>query len=270
MEATSTVHLLLSIDHFIETAKASSLRIAFLFVHFLFILYTVYVVGRALQPMHEFGRMHARETSKFQKGGTIWPMLDFLHVRNILFHTKSFTITLRSGVVQICGKESQDLHFLCAELKYSRPQNKEELFNLRHSSARNAIECIFGVLKRWFRILLLAPEYSLEVQARLPASLAPVHNFISIHQPNDQPISSTTHDGAAVAAHVHMYEDDVYDVLSPEAPNDPDHDLHRDTIAQKMWDDYIIICEGGGIDVDDEIGSDLDEYNSESGDDGDE
>ena len=93
MEATSIVHLLLSIDHFIETAKASSLRIAFLFVHFLFILYTVYVVGRALQPMHEFGRMHARETSKFQKGGTIWPMLDFLHVRNFLFHTKAFSLS---------------------------------------------------------------------------------------------------------------------------------------------------------------------------------
>ena len=27
-----------------------------------------------------------------------------------------------------------------------RPKNKEELFNLRHSSARNAVERIFGVL----------------------------------------------------------------------------------------------------------------------------
>ena len=109
MAAIFTVHLLLLINHFIETAKASSLRIAFLHVHFLFILYTVYVVGRALQLMHEFGRMHAWETSKFQKGGIIWLMLDFLHARNFLFHTKVFSITLLSGVMQISSK---DLHFI--------------------------------------------------------------------------------------------------------------------------------------------------------------
>ena len=35
-----------------------------------------------------------------------------------------------------------------------RPQNKEELFNLRHSSLRNAIERIFGVIKKRFPILV--------------------------------------------------------------------------------------------------------------------
>ena len=59
MVATSTVHPLLLIDHSIETEKGSSLRTAFLCVPFLFILCTVYVVGRVLHLMHEFGIMHA-------------------------------------------------------------------------------------------------------------------------------------------------------------------------------------------------------------------
>ena len=49
---------------------------------------------------------------------------------------------------------------------------KEELFNLHHASARNVIEWIFGMLKHRFRILHLAPEYSIDIQARIPAALA--------------------------------------------------------------------------------------------------
>ena len=58
------------------------------------------------------------------------------------------------------------------------PKDKKELFNLRHAQARNVIERIFGVLKRRFRILLLAPEYNIEIQNRIPAALAALHNFI--------------------------------------------------------------------------------------------
>jgi hypothetical protein len=35
----------------------------------------------------------------------------------------------------------------------ARPQNAKELYNLRHSSLRNAIERIFGIVKRRFRVL---------------------------------------------------------------------------------------------------------------------
>src|ERR1700736_3612115 len=66
-----------------------------------------------------------------------------------------------------------------------RPKNREELFNLCHSSACNVIKEIFGVLKCRFRILLLAPEYSLEIQAQIPAALAAIHNFIQSHDPDD-------------------------------------------------------------------------------------
>ena len=65
---------------------------------------------------------------------------------------------------------------------------KEELFNLQHTSAHNAIEQIFRVLKHKFQILLIAPEYSLEIQACIPAALATVHNSIHHHEPGEEEI----------------------------------------------------------------------------------
>ena len=59
-----------------------------------------------------------------------------------------------------------------------RPCNHKELFNLRHAMLRNVVERIFGVVKRRFRILLLPPEYSMEIQARIPPALCLVHNVI--------------------------------------------------------------------------------------------
>jgi DDE superfamily endonuclease len=67
------------------------------------------------------------------------------------------------------------------------------LFNLHHASARNVIERIFGVLKRCFCILLIAPEYGLDIQARILSALCAIHNFNHKHDlpdseafPNDE------------------------------------------------------------------------------------
>ena len=65
-----------------------------------------------------------------------------------------------------------------AFLKIHSSANKEELFNLHHSSAHNVIEQIFGVLKHRFWILILPPAYSPKVQARIPAALGVIHNLI--------------------------------------------------------------------------------------------
>jgi len=59
-----------------------------------------------------------------------------------------------------------------------RPADTDELFNLRHASARNVIEQIFGVLKRCFRILVYAAEIDMDLQAHIPAALAAIHNFM--------------------------------------------------------------------------------------------
>jgi hypothetical protein len=64
---------------------------------------------------------------------------------------------------------------------YTRPENAKELFNLRHSSLRNAIERTFGVLKRKFKILRTAPEYSIETQIDIILALTALFNFTPIH-----------------------------------------------------------------------------------------
>jgi hypothetical protein len=76
-----------------------------------------------------------------------------------------------------------------------RPQNHEELFNLRHASARNAMEHIFGVFKCQFSVFKTAPEYPIDMQAMLVPALAAVHNFVRIHdqEPRD---NSTDHASA--------------------------------------------------------------------------
>ena len=66
--------------------------------------------------------------------------------------------------------------------------NKEELFNLRHASARNVTERIFGVLKHRFCILHFPPEYAPDVQARIPAALCAIHNFIQQQDPSEGPL----------------------------------------------------------------------------------
>ena len=69
-----------------------------------------------------------------------------------------------------------------------RPVDKEELFNLQHAQAWNYIEHIFGVLKKWFHILLLAPEYKKDkdLQNRIPTALVAIHNFIHHHDSDEE------------------------------------------------------------------------------------
>ena len=66
-----------------------------------------------------------------------------------------------------------------------RPQNSKELYNLRHASLRNAIERIFGVLKRRFKILTQQIEYPFEVQVRLVKALCCLHNIIRVKGGDD-------------------------------------------------------------------------------------
>ena len=58
-------------------------------------------------------------------------------------------------------------------------RNKEELFNLRYSSARNVVERLFGVFKRKFKVMRFHVEYSLDCQIDLVMALAVVFNFIA-------------------------------------------------------------------------------------------
>lgn len=91
-------------------------------------------------------------------------------------------------------------------------------------------------MKRRFRILLLAPEYNLEIQARIPAALCSIHNFIRTH-------------GDQLDRDENLVEPDCindcgdHDHVAEAAAVGPDEpSARRDQIAQQMWDDYVEIC----------------------------
>jgi hypothetical protein len=118
----------------------------------------------------------------------------------------------------------------------NRPANKEELFNLRHSQARNVIERIFGVLKRRFRILLLAPEFSIKIQAKIPAALCAIHNFIHHHDPQEGEISENI-DSERSNHTSHAGDETVGPGMESEIDDSNVH-ARRERIATAMWENY--------------------------------
>jgi hypothetical protein len=61
----------------------------------------------------------------------------------------------------------------------SKPQNRRELYNLRHSSLRAVVEMALGRFKRKWKIMRKAPEYPFESQIMLVYALTAVSNFLT-------------------------------------------------------------------------------------------
>lgn len=105
------------------------------------------------------------------------------------------------------------------------------------------IERIFGVLKHRFRILLLSPEYPMTIQARIPAALCAIHNFISTHNPDDNVLPDD--------------DDEHFDYDNPEHQGIPDDEEVfdgaggmkevRNRIARSMWEDYQTVLQQRGL-----------------------
>lgn len=53
-------------------------------------------------------------------------------------------------------------HLKKQDLARQKPKNINEFFNLHHTSLRNAVEWIFEVNKRRFKILIFALEYTFQ------------------------------------------------------------------------------------------------------------
>ena len=108
-----------------------------------------------------------------------------------------------------------------------RPENREELFNLRHAMLRNAVERIFGIFKRRFPIL------TRHVQSWLVVGLAVSHNLIM-------------QQGTAHADDFpEGYDERLRDHDIPEDDESPvedreEHLAWRDNIAEAMWLEYVL------------------------------
>jgi DDE superfamily endonuclease len=123
----------------------------------------------------------------------------------------------------------------------TRPKDPKELFNLRHSSLRNSIERIFGVLKKRFPILKKQLEYGYDGQVQLVNALCCLHNFIRKERGGEEDDFDTL-DG----------EDLVVEVGERYQRGDPEIVLHKDLtekerheakdfrnkMANEMWEQY--------------------------------
>lgn len=90
------------------------------------------------------------------------------------------------------------------------------------------------MLKRRFRILLLAPEYNLDIQARIPTALCAIHNFIRKHEPDEQELQATL-----VGDNFHD-PDEGADAAEDAEDGDLETGMGaiRDRIATEMWEAY--------------------------------
>ena len=110
----------------------------------------------------------------------------------------------------------------------------QELFNLWHAQLRNVVEQIFGVLKRHFQILALAPEFPMVTQAQIPAALAMLHNFIIKNDPLEEDLEEDPQPGTRPG-------DPEEGELAVSYPNQAERiqvNARRDEIANQMWVDY--------------------------------
>jgi hypothetical protein len=87
-------------------------------------------------------------------------------------------------------------------------------------------------MKHRFRILRLAPEYTLDMQVQIPAALCAIHNFIREHDTPLDPRLSTT-----PSRHGSPKYDG--DDMNPQVHAGTEGNNNRwDEIATAMWEDY--------------------------------
>ncbi|XP_057787503.1 uncharacterized protein LOC131004763 [Salvia miltiorrhiza] len=115
----------------------------------------------------------------------------------------------------------------------ARPQNKEELFNLRHAKARNVVERAFGIMKMRWGILRSTTFYPIKVQNRLIMATFLINNFIRkqmVVDPIEEQYNAMVEDGD-VDVESHNFVENV--------ESSPQWNAARDTLAEGMWQQYI-------------------------------
>ncbi|XP_042005864.1 uncharacterized protein LOC121754596 [Salvia splendens] len=112
------------------------------------------------------------------------------------------------------------------------PQTAEELFNLKHSKARNVIERSFAVFKMRWGILRTPSFYPIEVQTGLIIACFLLHNFIRTHMEvdsYDELVGEHDEDGYGSD-----HDDPVVTTITTVAPT-PLWTKKRDDLASAMW-----------------------------------
>ncbi|RWR90744.1 putative nuclease HARBI1 [Cinnamomum micranthum f. kanehirae] len=115
------------------------------------------------------------------------------------------------------------------------PQTPQELFNLRHSKARNVVERTFAVLKQRFPILKTTLRYPLNTQAKIVVACCVMYNYIKQWNYNDE-----LEEGSVLEMDVDENINVEEDTEVGSVPSDANTRFAcalRDAIAQQLWDD---------------------------------
>ena len=120
-----------------------------------------------------------------------------------------------------------------------RPQNKEELFNLRHSKLRNVIERIFGIVKNRFKILTKPRAFKMEAQVRVVSALCVLHNIlVNMQEVDEAEIEDLDIEEAGDREDLaeNQRTGEGYHISKREGTRAL---RKRDEIATAMWEDYL-------------------------------
>ncbi|KAI5822056.1 hypothetical protein K523DRAFT_257567 [Schizophyllum commune Tattone D] len=96
-------------------------------------------------------------------------------------------------------------------------------------------------MKRRFRILTHAPEYSLTVQAMIPPVLSALHNYIRIHDPEDTDeldLDRITPYDPSHPPDVEEFEGNEYNSTAVAREESQRANERRDRIAAELWEQY--------------------------------
>jgi hypothetical protein len=197
-------------------ARVYSHKIALRHVPLIFASHIFCPVGRDPQLTQRFSLMPIRLTFTSQMGGIILQMLASPCQMCCLSPIKVCGTICWNGVEVMKHKLSIFTQAFSSDAPLS-PCNPKEIFNLRHASARNVIEQIFGILKQHFRILQLPPQYDMSIQSLIPPTLAAIHNFIRQYDPGD--------------IHVYDYLNNPNDDNNEE-PLDPLMGVHPESVGE--------------------------------------
>ncbi|XP_077232157.1 uncharacterized protein LOC143866890 [Tasmannia lanceolata] len=122
------------------------------------------------------------------------------------------------------------------DIRGRRPRTADELYNQRHSSARNVIERTFGVLKKRFNIINTPPMYSFERQVDIVLACCCVHNHIRREMPNDTYIPIVDNElGLTVAEEEDEEEEDRFLTRAEDVRVGS---LLRTRMMNHMWNDF--------------------------------
>ncbi|KHN04730.1 Putative nuclease HARBI1, partial [Glycine soja] len=123
------------------------------------------------------------------------------------------------------------------------PQSYKELFNLRHASARNAIERSFGILKKRWSILRTPSFFDIKTQIRIINACFVLHNFVRDEQQTGQLLEVQDLEFLSVVDEelVHQSREEVQnnvidDITTIQATEE--WTRFRDTLAMDMFANY--------------------------------